>query len=108
MCVSKKFSILTETAWMYDCARRWPQWHEIARAPDTQWRRQYELEGGLTMLTTLCRCTVLDCSACTLTMSLPALMKSAAHHMRPVRGSSTMPCTGYCGTQAGTQAVIAI
>ena len=42
-CVSKKFSSLTETAWMYACAKRWPQWHEIARAPDTQWRRQYEL-----------------------------------------------------------------
>ena len=43
VCVSKKFSSLTETAWMYACAKRWPQWHEIARAPDTQWRRQYEL-----------------------------------------------------------------
>jgi len=43
ICVSKKFNGLRENAWMYACARRWPLWHEIARAPDTQWRRQYEL-----------------------------------------------------------------
>ena len=40
---SSKFFRLRENAWQYACARRWPAWYQIARAPDTQWRRQYEL-----------------------------------------------------------------
>lgn len=42
-CVSRKFSNLREYAWQAACAKRWPRWYEIARAPDTQWRRQYEM-----------------------------------------------------------------
>ena len=41
--LSKKFFGLREDAWQYACERRWPVWYQIARAPDTQWRRQYEL-----------------------------------------------------------------
>ena len=42
-CVSRKFSGFRDSAWQAACAKRWPQWFQIARAPDTQWRRQYEL-----------------------------------------------------------------
>lgn len=41
--LNSKFFGLRENAWQYACARRWPAWYQIARAPDTQWRRQYEL-----------------------------------------------------------------
>ena len=42
-CVSRKFAGLREYAWQAACAKRWPEWYRIARAPDTLWRRQYEL-----------------------------------------------------------------
>ena len=43
VCLNSKFFSLREDAWQYACARRWPAWYQIARAPDTQWRREYEL-----------------------------------------------------------------
>ena len=43
VCLDSKFFGLREDAWQYACAKRWPAWYQIARAPDTQWRRQYEL-----------------------------------------------------------------
>ena len=41
--VCRKFASLREDSWQYACAKRWPEWYQIARAPDTLWRRQYEL-----------------------------------------------------------------
>lgn len=43
VCSSHKFASLREAAWQAACARRWPAWERTARAPDTLWRRQYEL-----------------------------------------------------------------
>lgn len=43
VCLCRKFSSLKDNAWQYACEKRWPKWSQIARAPDTQWRRQYEL-----------------------------------------------------------------
>lgn len=41
--VCRKFARLRDESWQYACAKRWPDWYHIARAPDTLWRRQYEL-----------------------------------------------------------------
>ena len=42
-CVCKSFAGLREQVWKGACRKRWPAWFHLAQAPETQWRRQYEL-----------------------------------------------------------------
>ena len=43
VCSARLFSEQRDLVWRRACERRWPCWARVARAPDTQWKRQFEL-----------------------------------------------------------------
>jgi hypothetical protein len=43
LCSCKRFLALKEQIWKAACAKRWPQWYEVAQKSKLPWRREYEL-----------------------------------------------------------------
>lgn len=39
----KRFHACKEPVWKAACAKRWPQWYEVAQRTRLPWRREYEL-----------------------------------------------------------------
>ena len=43
VCSTRMFADERDLIWRKACEKRWPVWARVARAPDTQWKRQFEL-----------------------------------------------------------------